>query len=588
LPANNNLKSSVFLCLLFSFFALGGKTEPLFLIASVPVLYYFLWAEIPLYPFLVFATAIAINVSTSIDSSASYFLGIQYIVYSIAFFVFHTAFKKTQEPFFCFLVVASGATLAVTFLQWIHSDNLSGFLPVNYNFNAVWMAVSALCLAGHAASDSISGRRKIGEFALSFGLAFLVALGLSRSALIGLVLGGFILLLNVVPASRRSLFFSFVLLFAALLYLSLSPRIHLSQELDFTYGRWNIWKAAYHSLGDHPLTGYGLGNFESGYLRHAQALPQDMVRFGKTTRFAHCDFLQWGVETGLLEGAILFCLGLFPLIQGIRRRPSIQHLSFYVAYLCMALTACVNITLQMPFLMLLALYFAAGLISADSQTKYRMMPMIFKQLLALFILMSLSLLSWRSFLLSNRGATTWLHFLPHDAQAWHLAGVEAKTWPEAIYDQENAVRWATGQLYYHEALARAYAAVNRWNDSALQYQKSLELSPNRAVDWLGLGQALFSLHQPAEAEKCYVKARAIEPAYWQAEFRLAQLWASQGRRAEALFLLRQLDARHQAWIDQVALLHPSAWSPYEHEIVAFDASQMTALIKALNTADKNK
>ena len=108
-------------------------------------------------------------------------------------------------------------------------------------------------------------------------------------------------------ASRRRDVYIFAAILSGLVLWFLLHRMRVGDELNLTEGRWLIWHAAVKSLGDYPWTGYGLGNFELGYLRYATPLLHASVRFGKTTAFAHSACLQfiaeWGWPLGLALSA---------------------------------------------------------------------------------------------------------------------------------------------------------------------------------------------------------------------------------------------------------------------------------------------
>ncbi|MBI3292317.1 MAG: O-antigen ligase family protein [Elusimicrobia bacterium] len=75
--------------------------------------------------------------------------------------------------------------------------------------------------------------------------------------------------------------------------------LKLNFPTPFANQRLAIWGVAARGILDHPFLGYGLGNFEYAYHRHAFPVIGALARYGLTTAFAHNEYLQLATEMGL-------------------------------------------------------------------------------------------------------------------------------------------------------------------------------------------------------------------------------------------------------------------------------------------------
>lgn len=81
------------------------------------------------------------------------------------------------------------------------------------------------------------------------------------------------------------------------------------------YARWQIWKQAVVAVGDYPL-GYGLGLYQYLYPRYAFPVEGEILRFGRVAQTAHNEYLQIGIELGII-GLAIFLWGVVRLLMDI-------------------------------------------------------------------------------------------------------------------------------------------------------------------------------------------------------------------------------------------------------------------------------
>ncbi|WP_173046477.1 O-antigen ligase family protein [Nitrospira sp. KM1] len=85
----------------------------------------------------------------------------------------------------------------------------------------------------------------------------------------------------------------------------------------YAYSRVDIWKSSIERLIDQPF-GYGLGMFKYTSFQYRFPIEQNIVWYEKRAESAHNEYLQIGVELGII-GLGLFLVGLWSWWQAVRR-----------------------------------------------------------------------------------------------------------------------------------------------------------------------------------------------------------------------------------------------------------------------------
>lgn len=82
--------------------------------------------------------------------------------------------------------------------------------------------------------------------------------------------------------------------------------LHASAQDPYAYTRLEIWKSALLRLSEQPL-GLGVGMFKQGSFQERFPLDGDIVRYRKRPESAHNEYLQMGVELGVVGLVLFFC-----------------------------------------------------------------------------------------------------------------------------------------------------------------------------------------------------------------------------------------------------------------------------------------
>ena len=132
--------------------------------------------------------------------------------------------------------------------------------------------------------------------------------------------------------------------------------------------------------------------------------------------------------------------------------------------------------------------------------------------------------------------------------------------------------FATPSAPDHSTLALRKPAEVEAGDVTLKV--ALTLAPGRAVNALALGRLAARRKAWPEALGWFVRAKTLEPHYWEASLWIARCQAALGERKKAIFTLRQIPlerAEVRARIDARRSIDRYDPSGYERMILSYDA-----------------
>lgn len=358
----------------------------------------------------------------------------------------------------------------------------------------------------------------------------------------------------------------------------------LKAEDTTAFKRLDIWRAAIRGGVQKPLLGWGPGQFESLYARHA--LPQDSepVRYDRTTAFAHNDPLQIFAGTGfpglLLAGAAL--AGLWP-----RKRSA--ELQGDRACLAAALVfSFFNFPLAIPANAWLVGGLAGCLWPAAREMNT---PWVSRGRSRTWGFLLIGAGLWASFNLivaldslrgENRSPVLGsVDFLWLDARASDADRLLHDGSPGGVGDAETILRGILRGAPHRADLWRDLGHLEsehqprRLDAAEAAYDAALSRKPNHAPWWVE--RAMIAAHggDGAKAEMCLRRALAAEPRYFEAALALGQIKRLRGNPSDALRWLTGLRSRAGFWPQP----GPGA-SGYQRAVLARDESGL-ALALAL-------
>ena len=186
-----------------------------------------------------------------------------------------------------------------------------------------------------------------------------VVIGQSRGASVALV--GAVFFLGFSCCGKKALAVVALCVSAAFLMPNpLQHRIaHVAAEDPYAYTRLDIWKSALVRLADEPL-GIGIGMFKHGSFQERFPIEGNIVRYGKRPESAHNEYLQIGVELGIVGLVLSFCIvGLWAVeVKQLLREPTVDHglvMGLTASVLVLLLHAAMDSSLHEPALVVLLL-----------------------------------------------------------------------------------------------------------------------------------------------------------------------------------------------------------------------------------------
>ncbi len=464
-----------------------------------------------------------------------------------------------------------------------------GYLPVNPSFNAAFMSSSALLLLFPTLKNNAPRWLPLATRGVGVLLVLFVMLGPSRSSLLAFAIGLLYFLWPAVTPKRLIIFLLGVVMVALV-----TPRQFLERRLRlFEEGyRSKIMMIAVKAMKDRPLSGYGFGNFELAYQKHAFPVDIDRVRFGRTTRFAHNEYLQAGSDLGLM-GFLTF---LFIVLRLFSRTPPPGQRSTQAGLLAIGVSALNLHVWHVPFLAMWSIVLASAgegnarlEASAEKSTKIRHhQPFVALALVALLGL-SLAKTGLRDRWMKAGDWPLILRWNKTDAEAWQQWGYAQASSQEALVCFSHAARLVPRNPYYHESLARALEATGKTDNCDLaktHYVQALQYAPSRAINALALGRLMYNGHRFKEAMEWFKAARQIEPFYWECDFWIARSWQALGQRRKAKWVLSYLVKRKRIYDEETVRIRRDIPyfrkddSDYANQLQRFDMNAIDQELRA--------
>jgi O-antigen ligase len=477
-----------------------------------------------------------------------------------------------ERPLLWTLVVIAIATVVLCTFQLFSDHSLVGLLPNNPNFNAAWMASAAIAFF---AWQSRRRDERILLPALVLFLSGFVFIGTSRGGLLALLIGVGYLLVRA-GKSRWLVGGAVAVVAVALLFPEWTAwRLKLNSSQGFGDYRLQFWQIALRGIWQRPWFGFGPGNFEVVYQRFAFPVELAAVRFGRTTAFAHNEFLQAAVEGGIFVGGAL--LYAFWILVRHSARTELASTAKAIT-LALAAAALFNPIWHVPAIAFLTLLWAAVFFADDPvETLPSQRSRSWLQMGWISLAISLwGLLGWQALRDHWANQGRWeriVRFSPNDAEGWKQMAAKQANVEGALPLLRKAVSLNPEDVYVRETYATALEQAGGEENVALAEQEYLaarQLAPGRAVDALALGRIAYLRHDWTQALEWFRAAWDIEPYYWEAMLWVARTMKEMGKRDEAETLLKEISNRRDLILKNDPAAFQIANSPYEQRILGYD------------------
>lgn len=444
----------------------------------------------------------------------------------------------------------------------------SGYLSGNPNYSAVAIGAGLCVLPAVATKVGKRYRRAL------LGAALVLLYGLiqtqSRSVILGVAVAALILF-----PSRKTVYglLGAVAVLAAGLFLFPEKTFPLF-KLDMsnpgaTFGRVAIWKTAVQAAADRPQ-GYGLGSFETAYFEHQQPSEQ-VLRYSRSTAFAHNEFLQVAVEGGWLALlCLLWLIGTF-LDRDTRRERDTRWARAIIAMI--AVCGFFHFSTYLPANGLLL---ATALGALARRTGSRPLPLRHVRVIFLGLaavgLVFLAFASVANRLSASGRLADAKRWMPLRSDLWYeqaLAVLRAQGSPDeaALEKAEQLIQTSLalnpGDAFAWHRLALVAQSKGSPDRSLVDhaFESARRLAPKHAPFYLMEGNYRLKTGEMQRALNLFNQAAALEPRAPAPILAMARAYARMGKRTEAESALKRAIHLNERWLPVFYRLeHTSAYA----------------------------
>ncbi len=399
------------------------------------------------------------------------------------------------------------------------------------------------------------------------------------------------------------------------------------------YARWQMWQSAAREIGEHPF-GTGIGLFQYTSPQYAFPVEAEIVRYGKVAQRPHNEYLQIGVELGVL-GLGVFLWGLVLVVsearwvlrQRLARRQRALVVGLSGAIVVILTQATVDANLHEPALAILLTLFVGSVIAARRlcvkgidllQARVIHHPIRW----AILGCLAISLVAAHSIRLG----------LAYQNYESGNRLINQREIEQAIESFHKAIALDPGKSLYHNSLAAAYFKLYRhshdqalanaaiaemrtaialnpidgrlqgimgfvsasqvsshrptemtrddrmWLQRAIEaYQRAAILEPFSYSHRLELGRLMLQLGERSKAETNFQKVIELEPNYLPARDALARLYAESGKNEMAEMQFNEIVARKSQF-------SPHVTNPLERAFLQVDVAGLESLLAGRTSA----
>lgn len=381
----------------------------------------------------------------------------------------------------------------------------------------------------------------------------------SRSVTVGLVFS--LLFLYRCNLSRKIIgaIVGMVLFWVLLWPENVAQFFEILKNPDEIKGRIVIWETALMAIKSNPLFGFGLGNFETAYLQFQQP-SHDILRFSRTTSFAHNDFLQLASTAGL--PALIFLMIFFGKVlvsTPLRKNP--EPLSVLIIFFSHALF---NFSVYLPLHGLILSGFIGILLSGSREKKMKIDSKFI--LLPLFLAPFLIFYAASEIARKRENYSLAAQLMPIRSDIWYEWALQDQNPKDTLLKLEHALKWNASDAFAWSRLARHLRAHEPKNRHRIEssFEKSIQLAPYHAPFQIDAGFHYLSINDNQKAKDNFTRAAHLEPNAALPRLALSLVYLKENKRSQAkkmLLMALNLEKKYAAL---------SSSSPYARYLMLLD------------------
>ncbi len=364
----------------------------------------------------------------------------------------------------------------------------------------------------------------------------------SRGASLGLIAGSITLYYLLGRKSFKMMAYTIIVILAVFIAV---PRIlnpfASKVGTDAMTLRISIWKSALTAYNAKPILGWGLGGFEAAYKLHRIPDENSVGRFEKSTAFAHNEFLQIAVETGILGLSAWMMFVWILLKNGFKQaKENPENWEITAALACVVsllVHSFFDFNLHLPILGFLFSFFAAVLLKSPNQIDGDKSGTWSKNAVRTIRFAggawaTLSVYFFLTLVLSGHRLSAAAYLNPFSRDILEKLLSQPVT-PDHLISVEKAAPFHKKEDRVYAYLARGYSRRGKTDEAVASYAKAITINPKSPFYHCELADLYLFKKDAPNASQNYLMALKLEPFYIYPRFRFAQILASQGMKQEA-------------------------------------------------------
>ncbi|MFH1784725.1 MAG: tetratricopeptide repeat protein [bacterium] len=551
------------------------------------------------------------------------FKGVSYII--LYYVVYDTISSDKMKNMLMQTIIATGVLLSVIIIaQYIKGVSAIATFP-NANLAAGYIVIGMLL----ALVSLVIKVRQAGNIKESFTgivvslsvcvvligvMLWAVLITRSRGAMLGFTVA--LLILSWLLFRKKGVLSVIAAILAMLLIIPKTYTIRLFKlmSLDpYAFKRLAIWKGGLKAMLDRPLLGWGPGASESIFYRYNFPVEGPISRFGKVAQFAHNEFIQLGLEAGVIALVLIIAIITVVVVRGFREascaiketesspQEKLGILGPTVGLFAIITHSLVDFTLHLPAISILLVLFAAMIMNREkTQRVFRGTPWIGPKnaIVGIIFLLGFCVLVGMPYIAHLYGThqdyETAVKFNPlyspyhaalGDIYAHKFSDARDEKWKNiAVGEYEKAISANSENPYHYQQSADFYYNKLRdINKSLSLYKEAIKRAPYDASLYFYMASIYFNEKKFDKAIEIYREALNLEPNYLNAHYYLGRSYEALGKEEKALTQYIIIIT-----ISEMDLLEKAGYTPleYDRELLSFDVSHVYNRLGLLSASHK--
>ncbi|OIO76271.1 MAG: hypothetical protein AUJ85_00920 [Elusimicrobia bacterium CG1_02_37_114] len=318
---------------------------------------------------------------------------------------------------------------------------------------------------------------------------------------------------------------------------------HLLDKTGFKFftpygtARTLIWRVALNGFLHKPLLGWGIKSFENVYYKFALPFEEEVGRYGRSTRFAHNEYLHIAVETGIIGLAIFLLLIFLVIKEAIIWLKSDDGIDYWQKIACITSIIAILIhslfdfNLHSPIITYSLIFFSANCVRKKELFSIPPVVSIIAKF-AVIILIIANILTFSAFVFAKQFRYYRTANTINPLDSGYYERVALLSTDDNIKEKffNIAIKLDPQNSFLHQKLAQYYLSKSEFNQAVRHYTAAIELNPCNPFFYSELAEIYYKNNETDIALKFYKKSVELEPFYVFAHYRMGKIFIKQNKK----------------------------------------------------------